>query len=421
VNFLVVGLSHKTAPVEIREQAIIPPGAAGECVRRLVDRDLIESGVLLSTCNRTELYALAATADADDRLIKAFGLWPHQLSFEDWQRYAYRLTGREALLHLFRVAAGLESMVVGEGQVLGQLKDAVAEARSAGVAGGNLEVVLRGAIRAGKRVRDETPLARKPVSVSHAAVARAAEILGDLRGRSVLLLGAGAMSEIALRLLRNAGIGEVFIASRTLERADRTARPAGAHAIPMDQLEEVADRTDVIMSSSAAPHHLLDASRVEALQSRRSYRPLLIIDVAVPRDVDPSVGRVDGVTLVNIDELQSIAERNREERAAWIPAAESIIEEELSRTARALEAREAADAIARIISRAESLRDEVLERQLRRVPDADTTTRATMQALAQALTARLIHGPVQALRERGGDALERRIISDAFGPEETPS
>lgn len=414
MNFVVVGLNHQTAPVEIREQAFIPGTAVGECLQRLVDRDLIESGVLLSTCNRTELYAVAAADDAHERLIHAFGLWPHQLAFASWEYYARGLTGSEAIGHLFRVAAGLESMVVGESQVLGQLKDALVLARAAGATDARLEVVLRGAIRAGKRVRSETALAREPVSVSHAAVVKAGQLLGSLRGRGVLLLGAGAMSEIALRLLRNQAIGQVFIASRTMERADRLARPSGAAAITMESLEDVADRVDIIMSSSSAPHHLLTAAQVEALQGRRANRPLLIIDMALPRDVDPSVAAVAGVQLLDIDDLQSIAERNREQRKEWIPAAESIIAEELLKTERVLEARDAATTIASMVQRSEQLRDAVLERHLARLPDADDGTKAAMRELAEALTARLLHNPIQALR-RGDDGVARAILSEAFG------
>lgn len=415
MNFVVVGLSHKTAPVEIREQAYIPPSAVGECLRRLADRDLIESGVLLSTCNRTELYAVAPEADAPDQLLRAFALWPHQLPFATWQRYAYQVGGREAMAHLFRVAAGLDSMVIGEGQVLGQLKDAASQARQAGVTGGQLEVVLHGAIRAGKRVRHETPLGREPVSVSHAAVVKAAEVLGDLTGRGVLLLGAGPMSEIALRLLENYGIGRVFVASRTRERADRVARPTGAESIAMDDLEQVASRIDIVMSSSSAPHYLLDASRVQAMQALRSNRTLLLVDMAVPRDIDPDVAGIPGVRLLDIDDLQSIAERNRERRKALMPAAEAIVEEELGRTEQALEARSAATTIAGLISRAERMRDELVDRQLARLPEAGEENRTAMRELAQALTTRLLHGPIQVLRESGDGSVERAVISEAFG------
>jgi glutamyl-tRNA reductase len=415
VNFVVVGLSHKTAPVEIREQAYIPASGVGECLRRLADRELIESGVLLSTCNRTELYALAPLQNRADELLQAFGLWPHELPYSAWQRYAYQLEGRAAIGHLFRVAAGMESMIIGEGQVLGQLKDALSQARQAGVTDARLDVVLHGAIRAGKRVRHETPLGREPVSVSHAAVVKAGKLLGSLEGRGVLLLGAGPMSEIALRLLQNDRIGPVFVASRTRERAERMARPSGAESVAMDDLERIADRIDIVMSSSSAPHHLLDRERVERMQAKRSGRMLLLIDMAVPRDIDPAAAAVTGVQLADIDDLQSIAEHGREARKAWLPAAETIIEEELTRTERALEARDAAAAIATLVSRAERLRDEVVERHMARHPASSEAEQAAMRQLADSLTSRLLHEPIQALRETADGSIERAVITQAFG------
>ncbi|HYY45826.1 MAG TPA: glutamyl-tRNA reductase, partial [Candidatus Angelobacter sp.] len=233
MGFVLVGLSQKSAPIEVREQVFIPEDGVGECVRRLIDHELIESGVLLSTCNRTELYAVASE-QAQDRLLEAFGLWPHELSYETWRRYAYQLSGDEAIAHLFRVASGLDSMILGEGQVLGQIKDALVQARLAGVVDARLELILRGAIRAGKRTRHETELGRKPVSVSHAAVAKAAEAFGNLRNRGVLLLGAGPMSEIALRLLDKQGVDPVYLTSRNIERADRLARPLNGQAVAFD-------------------------------------------------------------------------------------------------------------------------------------------------------------------------------------------
>ena len=414
MEFILVGLSHQTAPVDIREQVFIPEAAVGECVRRLIDHDLIESGVLLSTCNRTELYAVTQAPAAPGQLLESFGWWPHVLPFAAWRRHAYQLTGEDAMTHLFRVASGLDSMVIGEAQILGQIKAALARARSAGVVEVRLEIILHGAIRAGRRTRHETELGRSPVSVGHAAVAMAAQMLGDLSGRGVLLVGAGAMSEVALRLLRNQRIGPVYVTSRTVERADRVARPLGASAVGFDAIGDIVDEIDIILSSSNAPHHLFEKSHVEGFQSRRSGRPLLIIDLAVPRDIHPEVSRVSGVHLVNIDDLQTIAETNLEGRRAWIPAAERIIDEELRRTRLALEARASAPTIRALVNRVEGLRDGVLERHLARVPASDGQTREALRKLADALTANFLHGPIRALRESPDPALEASVINNAF-------
>jgi glutamyl-tRNA reductase len=414
VTFVLLGMSHKSAPLGVRERVFIPEAEVGSCVRRLIDHDLIESGVLLSTCNRTELYAIASANDTPDRLFESFGLWPHQLPFEAWRRYAYRLTGDEAMAHLFQVAGGLDSLMIGEAQVLGQLKRALARARQAGVLDAHLEIIIRGALRAAKRIRHETGLGRRPVSVSHAAVTAAQHVLGGLAGRNVLLLGAGEMSEVTLRLLRNQRIGDVYLASRTFERADAVAEPAGAAAIPFDAIEEVIGAVDIIVSSSSAPHHLLDAARVATFQERRGRRPLLVVDMAVPRDVDPNAAEVAGVHLLNIDDLQRVAEASREEREAFVPAARLIVEDEVRATRRALDARESAPTIQALVTRIGRLRDGVLERHLARVPAAEVGTRDAMRGLADALTARFLDGPIRALRQSPDPALEAAVISDAF-------
>jgi len=421
VKFVVLGLSHKSAPLDVREQVFIPETGVGECVRRLIDHDLIESGVLLSTCNRTELYAIASAHDTPNRLFESFGLWPHQLPFEAWQRYAYRLTGEDAMDHLFRVAGGLDSLMIGEAQVLGQLKRALSLARQAGALDAQLEIIIRGALRAAKRIRHETGLGRRPVSVSHAAVAATQEILGGLAGRNVLLLGAGEMSEVTLRLLRNQRIGSVYLASRRFERADEVAQTAGASAVPFDAIEEIIGAVDIIVSSSSAPHHLLDAGRVMTFQERRGGRPLLIVDMAVPRDVDPSAAGVAGVHLLNIDDLQRVAETNREAREAFVPAAEQIIAEEVRATGHALDARESAPTVQALVSRMERLRDGVLERHLARVPATEVATREAMRDLADALTAKFLHGPIRALRESPDPTLEAAVMNDAFDLDRNPS
>ena len=421
MKFVVLGLSHKSAPLDVREQVFIPETGVGECVRRLIDHDLIESGVLLSTCNRTELYAIASAHDTPDRLFESFGLWPHQLPFEAWQRYAYRLTGEDAMDHLFRVAGGLDSLMIGEAQVLGQLKRALSLARQAGALDAQLEIIIRGALRAAKRIRHETGLGRRPVSVSHAAVAATQEILGGLAGRNVLLLGAGEMSEVTLRLLRNQRIGSVYLASRRFERADEVAQTAGASAVPFDAIEEIIGAVDIIVSSSSAPHHLLDAGRVMTFQERRGGRPLLIVDMAVPRDVDPSAAGVAGVHLLNIDDLQRVAETNREAREAFVPAAEQIIAEEVRATGHALDARESAPTVQALVSRMERLRDGVLERHLARVPATEVATREAMRDLADALTAKFLHGPIRALRESPDPTLEAAVMNDAFDLDRNPS
>jgi glutamyl-tRNA reductase len=420
VTFALIGVNHKTAPIAVREQLFLPPAGAAGCVRRLVDHELIDAGVLLSTCNRTELYADATGEDASARLLESFGWWPHELPLETWRRYAYYLRGEEALAHLFRVAAGLDSMVLGEAQILAQIKTALLQARRAGVLDARLEIILRGAIRAGKRTRSETELGRRPVSVSHAAVAKAGEVLGGLHGRGVLIVGAGSMSEIALRLLRKQGISAAYLTSRSIDRADRLSRPLGGQAIEFGALADVIDSVDLILSASDAPHQLFDARLVQRFQLRRGGRPLVIIDMAMPRDVDPGVGELPGVRLFNLDDLQAMAQTGREQRKGWMPAAERVVDEELDRTRRALRARDASATIEAVVRRTEQLRDGVLERHLDRLPSADGATREALRHLAEALTARLLHGPIRALRESPDPEQASAFINRAFELNEDP-
>ena len=402
MTFVLVGLSHRTAPLEVREKAFIAEAAVGECVRRLVDRDLVDAGVLLSTCNRTELYAVSDSPAAAAGLFEAFALWPHELPFQIWQQYAYQLSDRAALDHLFRVACGLDSMVLGEGQVLGQLKRAFVQAQQAGVVDASLQVILRAAIRAGKRVRDETALGRKPVSVSHAAVAQAKDLLGNLRGREVLLVGAGEMTEVALRLLHKQGIGRCYLGSRTIERAARVAGHLGAEAIDLGKIDQVIDGVDLILCSSSAPHYVLDADEVRRIQVRRRERPLVIVDMAVPRDVDPPAGEVPGVHLLNLDDLQSIGRENIEGRRAFVPAAEKIVDEERDRLTAALDARASAPLITDLVDRVELVRDRELERHLAALPEDDELGRTALRALARGLTAKLLHDIIRQVHQEAG-------------------
>ena len=413
--FVLVGLSQRTSPLEVREKAFVPEGLVGECVRRLIDRDLIDSGLMLSTCNRTELYAMSRSERAADRLVEAFAWWPHELPFEVWRRHAYQLEGEQAIAHLFSVAGGLDSMVIGEGQILGQLKRALELATAAGTLDPELQIILRGALRAGKRVRHETDLGRRPVSVGHAAVAQAALSLGSLKGRGVLLVGAGPMSEVAMRLFRNQGLSELALASRTLERAQRLAQPLGATAIAFQEIDDLIDRIDVILCSSSAPFHLFDAARVAALQSRRNGRPLVIVDIAVPRDVDPAASGVPGVRLFNLDDLQRTAERSLDERRAALPEAQRLLQEELSRTARALDARAAAPLAGALVRRVEALRDQELARALSRSNAGDAQTREALTDLAHGLTRKFLHGPLHHLRETPDPRMDGAVLGEAFG------
>lgn len=313
LNLVVVGLNHQTAPVEVRERATVRASELESVYQFLGSR--AQEVMILATCNRTEIY-LSGVNDA----LEAFeGAWGPDLG-----AYLYQHEGMSAAEHLYRVTAGLDSLVLGETQIQGQVKRAWQLSRELGYAGTVLNKVAQGALAAGKRVRTETGMSDKVVSVSSAAVELAQGALGDLSGRTALIIGAGETAELTLTHLRAAGIGEVLVVNRTVERARQLAEKLGGVACASEYLNEVLPQADVVIASSAAPHYVLNAAEVEvALQGRE--RPMFLIDISVPRILNPDIGAV--AHLYNLDDLQSVVSRNLASRHAALPHAHAILRE----------------------------------------------------------------------------------------------
>ncbi len=409
---LAVGLSFRTAPVDVREGLAVGEEAAARLLPALRGR-LGGDIVLLSTCNRVELYGSGIH-------LQEARAWFAERSPAPLEACLYVHHGEGAVRHLFRVAASLDSMVVGEPQILGQLKAAFEAARRAGTVGGLLDRAFRHAFSVGKRVRRETGIATGSVSVSSVAADLARRIFGDLKGRQVLLVGAGKMGEAAARKLRNAG-ARLVVVNRSPERAEALARACEGTARPFEALAAELVRADIVLSSTSSPRFVLTADAMPGVMRARRHRPLFLVDIAVPRDVDPRAGNVDGVFLYDVDDLQEVAQENRRNRLEHVQAAEAIVEHEVQafeRWRRALAVQPTTVALRRHfqhVVRAE------LERTAPRLGPLGDAERRALERMADAIVNKLLHEPTRRLRECGeaGEGLVMlRAARELFGLEE---
>ncbi len=406
------GLSFRTAPLAVREAAAIPAARAATTLRYLVGHAGLLGAAVLSTCNRTDFYMVCPdelSADVAPRLARYLdpggvrGVASHLITSVD----------RDAALHMFRVASGLESMVVGEAQVLGQFKNAYRVATEAGTVDARLDYVMRRAISTAKRVRTDTALGRGSASLSEVAVDCARTAVQDLEGKGVLLVGAGKMSKLAARRLRDEG-ARIMTTSRG-ESSKRLARSVGGEPVALDSLMDVADQVDVIIASTDSLSVVLDAPAIDALQRERAQRPLCIVDMAVPRDIDAAAAGIPGVTLIDIDELGRRVEQRLDQRRETIPAVEQIIDVELDRTVMAISQRDTAGpAITELVEWAEALRAREIDRTFGAGSDMDAETRARVDVLTRSMVRKLLHGPVTRLREAAGDPAATLAIREAF-------
>jgi glutamyl-tRNA reductase len=301
MNFHLIGVNHNTAPVEVRERLALSESRLPEVCKKLAQHPGVEEGFVLSTCNRVELLAHTKNGSADLRgFVRDF----FQLDGNELDRYLYEYREREAIQHVFRVTSSLDSMVVGEPQILGQVKEAYAVARAVGAVHSQLDSLLTRAFAVAKRVRTETAVGSSAVSVASVAVELAKKIFGSLQGKHVYLVGAGKMSELAARHLLAHGAASIFVANRTYDRAVRLAEKFNGQAIAFEQLYETCDKADIVITSTGAPHAIFRREHGEIFLSRRRNRPMFFIDIAVPRDVDPSLNKVDGIFVYDIDDLQ---------------------------------------------------------------------------------------------------------------------
>jgi glutamyl-tRNA reductase len=406
MTLAIIGVNHKTAPIEVRERIAISREDLPETTRALAAVPGVVECMIVSTCNRVEILAAldSPAADLNSFLHKHFGLNPELLA-----PHLYEHRDQEAVRHLFRVAASLDSMVVGEPQILGQVKEAFAVARASGTVGGQLEHLLQSAFAAAKKVRTETEIGSNSVSIASVAVELARKIFGSLQGRTVFLVGAGKMSELAARHLVQQGAGAILVTNRTLERARRMAETFQGKVIPFDQLHEAASQADIVISSTGAPHPIFRREDGQAFLHRRRNRPMFFIDIAVPRDVDPEMGKLEGIFVYDIDDLQQVAAAHMAERSREASDAETLITGEVERFHQRQRAVNVAPAIVALQQQAEEIRQAELKRAQARLGSLSAEQIAAVEALTRGLVNKFLHPPMQALKQAARESNAARL------------
>lgn len=402
MRLCITGLNHRSAPVEVRECLAFDARSLGQALAELVRRPGIAEGLILSTCNRVEVAVISLDGEDPRPQVQDFLAARRGVDAGWLAPYLYHFEDGEAIRHLFRVASGLDSMVVGEPQILGQLKAAYGAAKAQGAVGGWMEAILTRAFGVAKRVRAETGIGENPVSISSTAVDLARQIFGSLAGRKVMVVGAGKMAEIAMRHLRSAGVSRIYVTNRTLERARAMAEAFEGSVVEYDRFLDALPEMDIVLTSSGAPFYLLRKDHMRRVLEARRNRPVFLIDIAVPRNVDPAVNELDNVFLYDIDDLQRVAEANLGERRKRAELAERIVAEEVERMVARLRAREVTPTIVELQERLEQLRQAELARYRSRLGPLSPEQRNAVEALTRGLLAKLAHGPISELRRQAG-------------------
>jgi glutamyl-tRNA reductase len=417
-ELLALGVSHKTAPVALRERVALPDGRAEEFLRQLVSDAEVHEAVAISTCNRTEVYlvvgdAVEAETTVLGMLARQAGIRPTELA-----EAIYAVRNCDAARHLFRVTSGLESMIIGEAEVQGQVKRAYELALGAGLTGPLTNRMFGAALATGKRVRTETALAERRVSVPSVAVDLAQETIGALSERRVVILGTGEMAELTARALAERGVHTVFIANRRRDRAQAMAEQFEGRVAALDDMAGELAEADIVLASTASPHPIVGSDELSMVMEQRGGRRLLLIDIAVPRDVDPLCAELPGVTLYDIDDLQAVVARNLQVRQAEARAADAIVEDEIKRFAGWLGSLEVLPTIAALRTHGEEIVESVLAENESRFAAED---RDRVRALARAVMQRLLHEPT--LRMKGGadgrTHARMQLVRELFGLEDT--
>lgn len=411
MSIVVIGLNHRSTPLDLLERMTISDAALPKALHNLISRGDVSEAVVLSTCNRTEIYAVAERFHGAYQDIRDFLAEVAFLAPEDFSDHLYTHYDAPAVAHLFAVASGLDSAVLGESEILGQVKVAWDRSREEGAAGPGLNLLFRHALEAGKRARTNTGIARSITSVSQAAVALAADRLGALAGRRVLVLGAGDMGEAMVLGLAKAGVADIAIANRTAERATELAARVGGRAVRIHDLVSAVAEVDVLLSSTGAASPLLEVDDVREVLAKRSGAPLLIVDVAVPRDVDPAVAMLDGVTLLDMDDLRAFAEAGAQARKSEVGAVQQLLDDELERYLNATSAREVAPMIGALRDRAEELRRAEINRFRSRLDGLDPSQLDAVEALTRRLIGKLLHEPSIALKDAVGTPRGDRLVA----------
>jgi glutamyl-tRNA reductase len=416
-----VGLSHHTAPLEVRERHAFPASRMCEALVALRDYHGIGEATMLQTCGRLEIYADVEDYEHGIAAIKAFLTnFRHAATGYDIESFLYTHLGRHAVEHLLRVATGLDSMLVGEAEILGQVKDAYVAAQHAKSIGEILHHLFREALRAGKEARSQTGIGRASLSIATAAIDAAAERLGSLRGKSILVVGAGKMGRAALRRLRESSAERVMVANRTASRArDLIAEAGVGEAVDFPGLADALAAADLVFASTGASHFILSTERVRQAMERRSHRPLLVVDIAVPRDADPEIALIPNVSLVDIDGLKPSIAQTLDARRSSIAEVEEIIAEYAERFGRWYHSRIAVPVISMLTQKAESIRAAELERLFARCPELSERERMLITGVTMTIVSKLLHSVILKIREKAtldrAEALSHaRVLDELF-------
>ncbi len=424
-ELLALGISHKTAPVALRERLAFTESQAEDLAVRMTATAEVREAVAISTCNRTEVYLVVgdpvrAEADVLGMLARHADIRPTELAQE-----IYSPRNCDAARQLYRVTAGLESMIVGEAEIQGQVKRAFETALRAGCTGPFSNRLFNAALATGKRVRSETAIGSRRVSVPSAAVGLARDVLGDLRDRHVVIVGAGETSELTAQALAHQGAGTIFVANRRADRALSLAQRFGGSVVGLDGLPEQLERADIVVSSTSSPHPIVGRAELELVMGRRSERSpparaLLLIDIAVPRDIEPGCGELEGVTLYDIDDLQQVVARNLSTRAEEVPQAEAIVEEEIHRFARWLGQSEVLPTVSALREHGDAIVQRVLAENEGRWESASPRDLARVEAIAHAVMSKLLHEPTIRLRSLSevSSHANLQLVRELFGMRE---
>jgi glutamyl-tRNA reductase len=403
MELALIGVSHKTAPVEIRERLAFPSDKICSALASLLEKTHAAEAMILSTCNRVEIVARGPDAE----LVRDFICEYHQIPADAIAQHLYSYENAEAIRHLFRVTASLDSMMLGEPQILGQVKEAYRLAAEAGAIGSGLSPLLDRALAVAKRVRSETGISQSAVSISFAAVELARKIFGDLSGKTVMIIGASKMGELAAKHLKRNGVASVLVTNRTFERAVELAKVFEGAAIPFEHFTDHIAHADIVISSTGAPHFIITKPLAEQIIRTRRNKPVFFIDIAVPRDVDPTVNDLDNVFVYDIDDLQQVIDANMKERMKEAGRAEEIVDREVRAFYTRMQARDVAPTIVQLRDAVEKVRREEIERHRRLLrdmpPDQQEAALAALDQVTQSLMNKILHHPISQMKEMSGD------------------
>ncbi len=407
MRFQLIGVNHKTAPVEVRERLAIPESRLPEACKKLAEHPAIAEGMIVSTCNRVEFLANMknGTGDLREFLREYFAVDPGQ-----FENHLYEFREDEAVRHVFRVAASLDSMVVGEPQILGQVKEAYATARAVGAVRAQLDQLLTRAFAVAKRVRTETAVGSSSVSVASVAVELAEKIFGNLSGKSVYLVGAGKMSELAARHLLAHGASSIFVANRTYDRAIRLAQKFEGQAIEFSRLYDTCERADIVITSTGSPHFIFKREHGEKFLARRRNRPMFFIDIAVPRDVDPELNKLDGIFVYDIDDLQQAVSSHVADRKKEAEKAEAIVNGEVEKFHARLATLDVVPTIVSLQDHLETIRQAEIDRVRGRLGTMSADQEMAVEALTRGIINKIMHTPISTLKTAARDPESTTVV-----------